>query len=109
MYVAGPSVTDVPEADSAHTLSSRVTKVTVYSDRARVTRQTTAKLSREPKVFAFRKLPGWVDDGSVRVSVSAGRIAAVRVERDFLARATDKNWRRKHQIGEQLMDLEEQL
>ena len=98
--VSGPSASDVPEAANSDALPSKVTKVTVYSDRARVTRQATAELSTEPKVFAFRKLPGWVDDGSVRVSVSAGRIVDVRVERNFLARATDKTWQKaqaKHQ------------
>ena len=88
--VTGPAVVEVPETSNAQALSSKVTKVTVYSDRARVTRQATAKLSTEPTVFAFKKLPGWVDDGSVRVSASAGRIVDVRVERSFLARATDQ-------------------
>jgi uncharacterized protein (TIGR02231 family) len=74
---------------TATTLSSAVTKVTVYSDRARVTREATATAETEPTVFAFRELPGWVDDGSVRVAASTGRIVDVRVVRDFLARATD--------------------
>jgi uncharacterized protein (TIGR02231 family) len=74
---------------SASTLESTVTKVTVYSDRARVTREATAEATAEPTIFAFRGLPGWVDDGSVRVASSAGRIADVRVVRDFLARAND--------------------
>lgn len=90
--VPAPTAADVPEASSAQALGSRVTKVTVYSDRARVTRQARAKLTTEPTVFAFQKLPGWVDDGSVRVASTEGRIVDVRVERDFLARATDKTW-----------------
>jgi uncharacterized protein (TIGR02231 family) len=92
--VMGPAVVDVPGVSDASVLESKVTKVTVYSDRARVTRQAQTKVTTEPTVFAFRKLPGWVDDGSVRVSASAGRIVDVRVERNFLARATDKNWQR---------------
>ncbi|MBW2733089.1 MAG: mucoidy inhibitor MuiA family protein [Deltaproteobacteria bacterium] len=98
--VMGPAVVDVPEASNSQALPSKVTKVTVYSDRARVTRRATAQVSTEPTVFAFRKLPGWVDDGSVRVAVSAGRIVDVRVERNFLARATDRKWQKakaKHQ------------
>ncbi len=39
--VTGPAVSDVPEASDAHAIPSKVTKVTVYSDRARVTRQST--------------------------------------------------------------------
>ena len=92
--VLGPAVSQVPQTSNANVLSSTVTKVTVYSDRARVTRRATADVSTKPKVFAFRKLPGWVDDGSVRVLVTAGRIVGVRVERNFLARATDKTWQK---------------
>jgi uncharacterized protein (TIGR02231 family) len=92
--VLGPAASPVPQASTAQVLSSNVTKVTVYSDRARVTRRATANISTKPTVFAFRKLPGWVDDGSVRVLVTTGRIVGVRVERNFLARATDKTWQK---------------
>lgn len=92
--VAPPAVQDVADADSeAQPLRSRVNKVTVYSDRARVSRQASAQVPTEPTVFAFRSLPGWVDDGSVQVSASAGRIVDVRVDRRFLAKATDASWR----------------
>jgi uncharacterized protein (TIGR02231 family) len=77
---------------TASTLQSKVRKVTVFSDRARVTRQARATIGPAPTVLAFRKLPGWVDDGSVRVSTDAGRIVDVRVERSFLAQATDETY-----------------
>ena len=77
---------------TAKTLQSSVTEVTVYSDRAQVTRRSDATLTSEPAVYAFRKLPGWVDDGSVRVSTQAGRIVDVRVERSFLAKSTDETF-----------------
>jgi len=99
--VLGPVAAPVPKASNGRVLASAVTKVTVYSDRARVTRRATANVSTKPTVFAFRKLPGWVDDGSVRVLVTTGRIVGVRVERNFLARATDKTWQKakaKHQV-----------
>ena len=58
--VATPAAQDVADAESdAHSLQSKVTRVTVYSDRARVTRQATAQVPGEPTVFAFRSLPGW--------------------------------------------------
>jgi len=86
---------EVATADSeAGTLRSKVTKVTVYSDRARVTRQANVTLSTEPVVYAFRGLPGWVDDGSVQVAASAGRLVDVRVDRRFLAKDTDRGWQR---------------
>lgn len=87
---------------SATTLQSSVTKVTVYSDRARVTREASADATEEPMVFAFRGLPGWVDDGSVRVASSTGRIADVRVVRDFLARANDPAVKKAEADHEQL-------
>lgn len=95
IVVAPPAAQDVATADSdAGMLQSKVTKVTVYSDRARVSRQATVQVPAEAKVFAFRSLPGWVDDGSVQVSVTAGRILDVRIDRRFLAKATDLSWQR---------------
>ncbi len=90
-----PPAQDVPtSATEGQTLASKVTRVTVYSDRARVTRQANADLTAEPTVYAFRGLPGWVDDASVQVSTNAGTLVDVRVERAFLAKATDASWRR---------------
>lgn len=86
--------TDAPTGTPARSLSSRVTAVTVYSDRAQLTRRATASATTEPQVFAFTGLPGWVDDGSVRVSASAGRIVDVRVDRSFLAKSEDPAHRR---------------
>lgn len=92
---APPAAQDVADAESdARTLHSKVARVTVYSDRARVTRQARVEVPAEATVFAFRSLPGWVDDGSVQVSASAGRIVDVRVDRRFLARATDAGWQK---------------
>jgi uncharacterized protein (TIGR02231 family) len=111
--VSTPAVADEPEASSASAVASRVTKVTVFSDRARVTRKATVQVSTEPTVFAFRKLPGWVDDGSVRVSASEGRIVDVRVERNFLARATDATWQkakaRDQALKEKLEALDDEI
>ncbi len=76
----------------ANVVSSRISKVTVYSDRARVTRTADVGLRSSATVFTFKKLPGWVDEGSVRVALvpaAAGRIVDVRVKRDYLARTTD--------------------
>ena len=53
-----------------------------------------AKITTGPTVYAFKQLPGWVDDGSVRVSSTAGRILDVRVSRSYLARATERNHRK---------------
>ncbi len=83
-----------PTEDTDDGVASRITKVTVYSDRALVTREATVALSAEPTVFRFKKLPGWVDEGSVRASTSVGKIVDVTVERRFLARSTDEGFRK---------------
>jgi uncharacterized protein (TIGR02231 family) len=89
--VAAPRASVVSTVDdpNAIAVSSAIGKVTVYSDRALVSRQGTVKLTTTPNVYAFRQLPGWVDEGSVRAATSAGRILDVRVVRGYLARATE--------------------
>lgn len=91
-YADIPDALDAPPGVEATPLKSEVIAVTVYSDRAQVTRRAKTEVTTESGVFAFRQLPGWVDDGSVRVAASAGRIVDVRVERNFLAKATDAKW-----------------
>ena len=75
------------ETDDAKTLTSQITEVTVYADRARVSRSASIELGPETKVVAFRKLPGWIDEGSVRLALipsDAGQILDVEVERNHL-------------------------
>ncbi|MBW2455786.1 MAG: mucoidy inhibitor MuiA family protein [Deltaproteobacteria bacterium] len=103
----------VTKGSDATALSSKIRKVTVYSDRARVTRQATATVGTDPTVFAFKQLPGWVDDGSVRVSTNAGRILDVQVDRTFLARATDAGFQSvedgAQQLAGQMAALDDEL
>ena len=69
------SVLDAAEMAEVTPLSSSITEVTVYSDRARVTRVSTLALEKGAKVYAFQELPGWIDEGSVRMVLSpAGTI-----------------------------------
>src|SRR5262245_27299245 len=53
-------VTPTPDDPGTVGLSSEIKKVTVFSDRALVTREATAKVTAEPTVYAFKHLPGWV-------------------------------------------------
>ncbi len=96
----------LPESDdpSAIPLGSTVRKVTVYSDRALVTRQASAKLSAEPHVYVFEQLPGWVDESSVRAAIDAGRILDVRVSRRYLAQANEKSYRQAEASARDLTD-----
>lgn len=87
----GPQVSVVSAVDDPNAVNtpSKIQKVTVYSDRALVSRVGSVKLTSTPTVYAFRQLPGWVDESSVRAALSAGRILDVRVVRGYLARATE--------------------
>jgi uncharacterized protein (TIGR02231 family) len=87
-------VTPTPDDPGTVGLTSEIKKVTVFSDRALVTREAAAKITAEPTVYAFKHLPGWVDDGSVRAAASAGRVVEVRVGRSYLTRATDPTFRK---------------
>ena len=60
-----PSIAEEPAA-----VVSTIREVTVYSDRARVTRVGAVPLAAGSTALAFRGLPGWTDEGSVRVAVA---------------------------------------
>jgi len=102
-----------PEDPTAVTLSSAIRKVTVYSDRALVTRQATAKVGAEPIVYVFKQLPGWVDESSVRAATSAGRILDVRISRRYLAHATEQSYRKAEtdarELASRLGGLDDEL
>ncbi|MCY1061542.1 mucoidy inhibitor MuiA family protein [Nannocystis sp. SCPEA4] len=103
VFALAASVADAPEDPADRGVASRITRVTVYSDRALVSRDATVALTPEPTVFRFKKLPGWVDEGSVRASTSAGKIVDVSVERRFLARSTDEGFRKAEQKHKELL------
>jgi len=71
---------------------SRIVAVTVYADRARVERAATVRAPAGVSVWRFAELPGWIDEESVRAAVepsTGGRVADVRIERDYLVRPAD--------------------
>src|SRR5712671_5664799 len=107
-----PTVTD---AYDAKTLTSKISAVTVYADRARVTRVAPVDVRTEATRFAFAQLPGWIDEGSVRVSlmpVEAGRVLDVQVRRTYLARASgadiEKADAEVREIADQLAAVEDE-
>jgi uncharacterized protein (TIGR02231 family) len=107
------TVADHVEDPAEKGVASRITRVTVYSDRALVTREASVTLTTEPVVFRFKNLPGWVDEGSVRAAIGAGKIVDVAVERRFLARSTDEGFRKvelKHKaLLQKLQALDDEL
>jgi hypothetical protein len=94
-------------------ISSVIRKVTVYSDRALVSREARVKLAAIPTVYAFKQLPGWVDEGSVRAATSTGKILDVRVVRGYLARANEPRYlqaeAQSRALGSRLLELDDEL
>ncbi len=77
---------------AVESVRSRITAVTVYADRARVERAAGLRIPAGVSVWRFAELPGWIDEESVRASISPAtgiRVADVRIERDYLARPAD--------------------
>ncbi len=107
------SLVSLEDDPNAVEVSSTIRKVTVYSDRALVRREAAVKITTQPTVFAFRHLPGWVDDGSVRAATTAGRILDVRVGRSYLAQATEKSYRKAEAharaLADRLLALDDEL
>lgn len=86
-------------------VASKITAVTVYADRAQVTR--TAEKVQLGGRLAFAKLPGWLDEGSVRVSINpagAGEVTDVQIFKTFLARPEDADLRKAADAVQELAD-----
>ncbi len=95
------------QAEDTKIAASKITAVTVYADRARVTR-TAVNVPLGGRL-AFTTLPGWIDEGSVRVSLapaSAGELLDVQIEKTFLARPDDAALR---QAEAAVIELTDQL
>lgn len=102
-------------AGNAATLKSKVAAVTVYADRARVTRSATLDLKAEPARVAFRALPGWIDEGSVRVTLlpaDAGEVLDVQVEKTYLTQSSEEEVRKAEaavlELADQLAALDDE-
>jgi len=98
---------DEEPAEGPPSVPSKITAVTVYAGRAQVTRTAGVQMGQGTVSCTFQKLPGWIDEESVRVSVSppeAARIADVRVARRYLARSDDKKLREAQEAVDKLSD-----
>lgn len=101
--VTGPAVAE-PKA-----LDTTIDHVTVYADRAQVTRTGGISLGGTPNHFTVSGLPGWIDPESVRASLepaSAGSILDVTVEKSFLLAPDDEKVRA---ADEKLISIQDQL
>jgi uncharacterized protein (TIGR02231 family) len=99
----------VLEKDKIQNLESEITAVTVYADRARVTREAMITLPAESTLFSFTKLPSWIDEGSVRVSLkpktsAKGEVLDVQVRRTYLTAASDEEVRKAQDAVQEISD-----
>ena len=104
-----PRLSGCPEKELTQSLSSKVTEVTVYADRARVTRESVVDLPPELKRVSFSKLPSWIDEGSVRVSLrlegaAKGEVLDVQVRRTYLTAASDEEVRKAQEAVQEIAD-----
>ncbi len=106
---------DAPDAEDGKPVVSKITDVTVYADRAQVTRVGTVALTAEPTRHAFAQLPGWIDEGSVRVSLTpadAGQILDVQIRRTYLAKASSEEFLKAdtavREISDQIAALDDE-
>lgn len=88
-------------------VTTAITAVTVYADRAQVTRTGTVDLPGGSSRVAIQHLPGWIDAESVRATIvpsSAGQILDVAVETTFLAQANEEAVRVAQAAVQELSD-----
>jgi len=86
---------------------SAIKDVTIYSDRARVSRSAKVSLKAGTTVCAFQKLPGWIDEQSIRIALASaggGRITDVQARREYLARAGDEELRKAETAVREIAD-----
>ncbi len=86
--------------------SSRITSVTVYSDRAMTSRSAALNLKPGSYLIAFEALPTLILDDSVRVEAKGtadATIAGLEIKRNFLERSGEK---RVKELDEEISGLE---
>jgi len=105
LVLAAPS----SRAAEPKAVKSKITAVTVYADRAQVTRTGSIDLGGSPTRHVVEGLPGWIDEESVRATVASGKILDVVVERTFLAEASEEAVRKAdaavNEIADQLQAI----
>ena len=89
-------------------LSSSVSEVTVYADRARVTRTALATLPAGTSVLEFSGLPEALDEGSIEVNATSDTpltIEGIDIRREFLTASGNP---KVQELERQLQELLEQ-
>lgn len=99
---------EMPNLDSIKTIDTRICEVTVYTDRALVTRRGTVALTGNERELAIASLPATLDTESVRATgagIVAVRLLGVRTETVFSSEAVGD---RTAELTQQIQELETQ-
>jgi len=99
---------ETPNLDTIKTVDTRICEVTVYTDRARVTRRGTVTLTGNETELAIASLPATLETDSVRATGSgtiAVRLLGVRSETVF---SSEYVANRPASITQQIQELETQ-
>ena len=99
---------EMPNLDSIKTIDTRICEVTVYTDRALVTRRGTVALTGNERELAIPSLPTTLDTESVRATGAgtvAVRLLGVRSETVF---STEPVGDRTTELTQQIQELETQ-
>jgi len=99
---------EMPNLDSIKTIDTRICEVTVYTDRALVTRRGTVSLTGNERELAIVSLPTTLDTESVRATGAgtvAVRLLGVRSERVFSSEPVGD---RTAELTQQIQELETQ-
>ena len=97
---------EMPNLDSIKTIDTRICEVTVYTDRALVTRRGTVALTGNERELAIASLPATLDTESVRATgagIVAVRLLGVRTETVFSSEAVGD---RTAELTQQIQELE---
>ncbi|MCL1464641.1 mucoidy inhibitor MuiA family protein [Argonema galeatum] len=99
---------ETPNQTTSKTLDTCISEVTVYSDRARVTRRCAVELNGAERQLIITGLPVILEPESVRVTgegTVAVRLLAVRTDRIY---ATEPVAEKVAQLTQQIQEIEEQ-
>jgi uncharacterized protein (TIGR02231 family) len=95
-------------ATGTQAVSSKISEVTVYQDRARITRVGTVALPQDETVLEFGGLPASLDEGSVEISAKSNvhvTIQGIDVRQEFLTEHANPQ---AEVLDRQLQQLEDQ-
>ena len=99
---------ETPKPDTSKIVDTRISAVTVYTDRARVTRRAIVALNGEERELVIAGLPVTLDTETVRTTGAgtvAVRLLGVRTERIY---ATEPVAGKVTQLSQEIQRLEEQ-